>query len=230
MDIIIPEIVKENSFAYAIGVTFALFGVALKIIKGSIGIYEDALVKRYLKRLESLSNRLEDSATTEYIKKLKESEIFRLASGINTSPEKSKMLMNIYSLDVVDNRDLKRIYSYLVPKGNLVEVTVNYFDIFFFVYSFLLAISLFILGIILWVLFAISGSGVASLSGLFVLVVFIALGLFVGRDYQTFHILKKVREQLIEKEIILNPNNPQWKIGIWFSQFFKSEKEKNNNY
>jgi hypothetical protein len=33
MDIIIPEIVTDNSFAYGIGVTFALIGVALKIIK-----------------------------------------------------------------------------------------------------------------------------------------------------------------------------------------------------
>jgi hypothetical protein len=161
MDIIIPEIVKDNSFAYGIGVTFALIGVALKIIKGSIEIYEDGLVKRYLKRLESITNGLEESATTEYIKKLKESEVFRLASGINTSPEKSKMLMNIYSLDIIANRDLKRIYGYLVPKGNLIEVTVNYFDIFYFAYSLISAIFLFIVGLILWVLSTTSGSGVA---------------------------------------------------------------------
>jgi len=218
MEITIPEIIKEHSLIYGIGVTIALIGVAVKTIKGLFELYEELVIRRYLKRLGVLSEGvISDSTASKYISALKENEVFRLASGISASPEKSVMLMNVYLLGMISNSDLKRVSFYLKPDNNLVKIKVNHVDKALFTYSYISGMFLFFSGMIMGFPYFIAEPGTRSFAGLLTMIIFFFMAMVVSRDYRSFRILKEIREKLINKEKISNPEKSiQWDFTRWF--------------
>lgn len=218
MDIAIPEILRENVITFGVGLTIALIGVAVKLVKGLIDFYEEVLIKRYFKRLNSLTEHLNtESIASKYLNVLKENEVFRLASGIKASPEKTNMLMEIYLLGVVSNSELKMLVQYLKPKNIKISLEVNWFDKLQFTYSFFAAIFLFFSGIVMGLPYFLKGKGMESIAGLFIIVVFFFIAMIVGRDYRTFLTLKRVKERLIELDMLDNPNKSiSWNVNRWF--------------
>jgi len=218
MEITIPEIIKEHTLMYGIGVTIALIGVAIKTIKGLFELYEELVIRRYLNRLGELSKGVNtDSTASKYINILKENEVFRLASGITASPEKSVMLMDVYLLGIISNSDLKRVSLYLKPDNNLIKIKVSYIDKILFTYSYISGMFLFLSGMIMGFPYFITEPGSRSFAGLIIMIVFFFMGMVVSRDYRSFRILKGVKEKLIEKEKISNPDKSiQWGFTRWF--------------
>jgi hypothetical protein len=89
MEFSIPEILEKNTFTFAFTLAFALIGVAIKVVTGLISFYEEVIIKRYFKRLNSLKEHVNESTLVcGYLEKLKENEVFRLASGIKSSLKK----------------------------------------------------------------------------------------------------------------------------------------------
>lgn len=113
------EILNANPIASSFAVAFFLISVALKVATGVISFHEEFSVQHYLKRLRSLADDTDkDSLTCRYVKALRENEVFRIASGIESYPEKAEMLMRIYLRGVANRHELKRISRYLSPKSN----------------------------------------------------------------------------------------------------------------
>ncbi|MDT3294770.1 hypothetical protein Q4Q49_03550 [Shewanella sp. SP1S1-7] len=207
MDIVIPEIAKENAITFGIFLTAALIGVAIKIVRGLIDFYEDVLIKRYFKRLNSLKEHVEvDSTISKYLNSLREYEVFRLASGIRVAPEKAKVLMDIYILGVASNFELKRVSPFLKPENTKILVDVNWIDKLLFTYSFIAAIFLMIAGMLIGFPYFVIGGGAESTTGLFIMVIFVMVAAIVGRDFRTYRILKRVSERLTELDMLINPD------------------------
>ncbi|NMH64913.1 hypothetical protein [Shewanella salipaludis] len=215
MDIAIPEIVKENTITFGIGLTVALIGVAVRVVKGLIDFYEEVFVKRYFKRLISLNEHLdEESVSGRYLKLLKENEIFRLASGVKSTPENNNILMEIYILGVASNGELKRLSQYIRSDNMKAAVEVDWFDKLQFTYSFFAATFLFLFGMIMGSANIVMGTGVESIAGFFVMIMFILIAAVVGRDYRTYRILKRVRERLVSLNMVANPDiSIQWNFN-----------------
>lgn len=215
MDILIPEIAKENAITFGIFLTAALIGVAIKIVRGLIDFYEDVLIKRYFKRLNSLKEHVEvDSTTSKYLNSLREYEVFRLASGIRVAPEKAKVLMDIYILGIASNFELKRVSPFLKPENTKILVDVNWIDKLQFTYSFIAAIFLMIAGMLIGFPYFVIGGGAESTTGLFIMVIFVMVAAIVGRDFRTYRILKRVSERLTELDMLINPDEKiLWNFG-----------------
>ena len=213
MEFSIPEILEKNTFTFAFALAFAFIGVSIKVVTGLISFYEEVIIKRYFKRLIALKEHVNDSTRVcDYLDKLKENEVFRLASGIQSSPEKNDMLMEIYLLGSADNHDLKRIKRYLVPSGKKVHINVNWTDKLQFLYSFVAALFLIIIGAIFGGDLFVQGTGVGFVAGLFIMALFTITAAIVGSDFRTYNTLKRVRLSLLEKGLIANE---QTKI-MWF--------------
>ena len=223
MDITIPEIMKENAFTFGFALTFALLGVAVKVVKGLINFYEEVLIKRYFNRLNTLNEHvITDSKMSQYINSLKENEVFRLASGIKASPEKINLLMDVYILGVASNNDLKRLSPYLQPINEQVRIDVNWFDKLQFTYSLLAALSLFIMGMMLGNTYFVGAKGIDSFVGLVLMTFLLLLAAIVGKDYRTFRILKRVRARLLDLDRVFNPTEEiVWKFIGSFQKKWK---------
>ncbi|MGI2130120.1 hypothetical protein ACRN93_02125 [Shewanella baltica] len=205
MEFSIPEILEKNTFTFAFALAFALIGVSIKVVTGLISFYEEVIIKRYFKRLNSLKEHVNESTRVcDYLEKLKENEVFRLASGIKSSPEKNDMLMEIYLLGLADNRELKRIKQYLKPSGKKIHINVNWFDKLQFLYSLVAALFLIATGAILGGASFVQGTGAGSIAGLVVMTMFVIPAAIVGSDFRTHNTLKRVRLSLLEKGLIAN--------------------------
>lgn len=220
MDIIIPEIIKENPLTMSIALILTLIGIIIKAVKGLIDFYEEVILKRYFNRLNSLKENVKlDSTTYNYINALQENEIFRLASGIKSSPEKNNILMEIYLLGIVSNSDLKRISRYLKPDTKKIVVDVDWFDKLQFTYSFLAGAFLFLYGFIVAVFYFMIGEGIKMFSGVLTMFIFTFMTVIIGRDYKTFRILKRVKELLVKHDMLVNPyGSIQWDFVSWFKR------------
>jgi len=208
MDSYLLGILNANPVGSGLVLFFFLIGVALKVATGVINFHEEFSVQRYLKRLRSLSDDTDkDSVTYQYVKALRENEVFRIASGIESYPEKTDMLMQIYLRGVASKRELKRLAQYLSPKNKQVLISVNTGDKFSFAYSWFciwLFVSLAVY-IILWNY--IIGTWVHVFAAIIFAFILIASGMFLGRDYKTWRILKRARERLIELNMVDNPDD-----------------------
>jgi len=224
MDIVIPEIVNENTVAFGFFLTLSLLGVSIKIVTGMISFYEEVLIKRYFKRLNSLSEHVpQTSIVNDYLIQVKENEVFRLASGIKVSPEKSQMLMDIYLLGLADNRELKRLHRYMKPFGDKVFIDVDWFDKLQISYSLLAALYLLISGLIFGGPYFLYGEGTEVLAGLLIMTMLTVTAAIVGTDFRTYRVLKRVRSRLIEQGRVSNPYskimwNSPWKKNIQSNQ------------
>ncbi len=209
MDIAIPEILNKYPVTAGFGISIALISVIIKTATGLIDFYEEFLVKRYIKRLNSLADHVKDkeSITSNYVSSLQENEIFRIVSGIKASPEKANMLMKIYLLGIVSRDYLKRLSEYLTPENNKISITIHWINKFQFCYSFFAAFFFFLYGLIVALLNSISGEPIKIIAGLIVMFIFSFIGTIVGRDYATFRVLELVRKRLIDLDMVTNPND-----------------------
>lgn len=206
MEITIPEIISDNTITYGVGLTIALVGVAVKAVKGLIDFYEDVLIKRYFKRLNSFSEHIStESKMYRYVNLLKENEVFRLVSGIKSSPEKSNALMDIYLLGIASNDELKRVSSYFKPHNMKVSIEVGWIEKLQFTYSLVAAIVLLFFGVLMGYSYFVLATGAEAVAGLIVMTIFMFVAMVVGKDYRTYRILKRVRSRLMELDMVENP-------------------------
>jgi hypothetical protein len=204
---IAPEILKDFPVFYGIAITIALITIALKSISALISFYEDVLLRRFFNRLKYLSEHAEENSDTlDYLKALKRNEIFRMVSGIKSYPEKSQMLMKIFNLGIADNKELKSIKDYLKPKKLKVEITLNKFDKFQIIYSFVAGLFMMTVG----VLYALSlqfGSAGQSLAGFFIMFVFMLIGGIILKDHRKYKVLTRVYKQLENQGELIEGNS-----------------------
>lgn len=215
MDLVVPEYIQENPVAFVFMLTLSLVGFSIRLVGALINFYEEVLIKRYFNRLNSLSEHLpESSRTNEYISKLKENEVFRLASGIKSSPEKSNVLVEIYLSGVVDNRELKRIQRFIEPSGDKVEIQTDFFDRFQILYSFVAALYLLVTGMIFGGQYFIFGNSSEALAGIAIMVLMTITAAVVGVDFRTYRTLKRIRKRLIDLDVVANPH-AQLMWSLW---------------
>ncbi len=217
MDGAILAIFKENTITFGIASFIVLIGAAVKTATGFLNFYEEFLVKRYTNRLDSLSKDLDtDSITSQYIKALRKNEVFRIASGIECYPEKAKMLMEIYLLGVASKGELKRLSRYFKPENNRLSITVDWCDKVIFIYSFISMLTFFSLGFHVALSSLLTGKLIQIVSGVVIMFIFMLIGIIAGRDCRVFSSLKRVRDRLLELNMLTNPNDSiEWNITLW---------------
>ncbi|MCI5150663.1 MAG: hypothetical protein D3916_14980 [Candidatus Electrothrix sp. MAN1_4] len=228
MDAAILAILQKNTFAFVIALFFILLSFLVKTTRSFLVFHEEIFVKRYINRLSSLTKEVETGSTTyNYLKTLKEDEVFLVASGIKTYPQKTKILMEIYQLGVVSKGELKRLPQYIKPDNNKIFIEVNWFDKFSFFYSFISMLTFFSFGFYIVLSSCISGEFVKMIAGIVIFFIFILLGLILGRDYITSRILSRVKEQLVKHNMVTNPDKKiDWNINLW-PRPAKANKESN---
>ncbi|MCI5221615.1 MAG: hypothetical protein D3924_02765 [Candidatus Electrothrix sp. AR4] len=217
MDGAILAIFNENTIAFAIASFFILIGAAIKTATGFLTFHEEFSVKRYVKRLDFLSKNIDtDSTTAKYINALKTNEVFRIASGIECYPEKAKMLMEVYLLDIASRSELKRLSQYLKPENDQISITVDWFDKVEFIYSFISMLALVFCGLYIGLSILITGKSGQIVAGVVIMLISIFTGSVLGRDHKTLQILIRVRKQLIRRNMVTHPDKRiEWDITLW---------------
>ena len=211
------QFLQDNWIAFTLGVTFTLISAAVQTTKGIIDFHEEIFVTRYLNKLKSLIEHTdENSVTYQYINSLRENEAFRIASGLNSYPEKAKLLMDIYLHGVISKNELKKLSPYLNPHSSLISIKVNTCDKVIFLYSFISWLALLSFGAYIWLSNLIPFKSIQALTGSIFMLVFVFIGTLIGRDYNTLRILRRVRERLIELNKVINPaDSIEWNPTLW---------------
>lgn len=214
MSFVIPELIQENIMLFGVVFILSLLGVSIKIVSLLINFYEEVLITRYFKRIASLAGQVSESSKIgEYLMQLKENEIFRLASGIKVSPEKSQMLIDIYLYGLADNRELKRIQRFMKPLNGKIYIETDWSDKLQILYSICAALYLMVTGIVLGGPHVIYGEGSEIFAGFLTMTVLIVTAAIVGNDYRTYRTLKRIRDRLQEQGRVENPQaNLMWHI------------------
>lgn len=223
MDAGILTIFQEKHVVLSIAAALILIGFFIKTVRNYIVFHEEVLVKRYINRLSSLSGEVDtNSITYRYLDTLKENEIFVVASGIKTYPEKAKMLMTIYLLGVANKGELKRLSPFFTPDNDKVSIRVDFIDKIVFIYSRISMWIFFLFGfystlynIVLSIL--ITGRFSHLIAGVVIMLICMLIGLFfLGKEHITLLTLLRVRKQLIEQDMITNPEKEiDCDITLW---------------
>ncbi|MDK2595417.1 hypothetical protein [Pseudoalteromonas obscura] len=189
--------VIENSPEYYGGVILlALIPVLIKAANSVINFYEDVRVKRVLNRIKFLSeNSPNDSELANYLESMKRHEIYRVATGIETYPDKAKMLMRIFDLGIANNKELKGIYHYLTPLESKVKVSINNMDRIRIIYSFCSGLIFMFTGLCIAIYFQFSGP-IEALAGSLIMFLCIFFGVLLFRDFNGFRTLTRVAAAL----------------------------------
>ncbi|CAE6901221.1 hypothetical protein ACOMICROBIO_NCLOACGD_01521 [Vibrio sp. B1ASS3] len=209
MDFAVPEIVQNNPVVFGFCLTLSLLGATIKMVTALISFYEEVVIKRYFNRLASLS---------EYLLRLKENEVFRLASGIRVPPEKSEMLIDVYMRGLADNRELKRIQHFMKPIQGKIHIETDFIDKVQILYSFCAAMFLFLFAVILGAPSFFSENSADAVAGIFIMLAMTLTAAVVGSDFRTYRTLKRIRKRLIELEMV---SNAQAKL-FWSVPWHKS--------
>ncbi len=217
MNIDFLQIIRDNWIAFTLGVTFTLISAAVQTAKGVIDFHEEISVTRYLNKLKSLLEHTNaNSFVCQHINTLRENETFRIASGIDVYPEKAKLLMEIYLDGVASKNELKRLSPYLMPKNNLVSITVTKLDKFAFLYSAISKTILLTLGFCIGLLNCLTNNCSQAIAGLIFMCILTVIGILLGKEYNTLRILRRVRERLIELDKVTNPaDSIEWNPVLW---------------
>ncbi|MCI5225212.1 MAG: hypothetical protein D3918_00810 [Candidatus Electrothrix sp. AX2] len=218
----ILTIFQQQPIIFSIATILILIGFFIKTVRSYIGFHEEVLVKRYINRLNFLSGEVDtNSITYRYLDALKENEAFLVASGINTYPEKAKMLMTIYLLGVANKGELKRLSPFFTPDNDKVSIRVDFIDKIAFIYSRISMWIFFLFGfystlyhIVLSIL--ITGRFSHLIAGVVIMLICMLIGLFLGKEHITLLTLLRVRKQLIEQDMITNPKKEiDCDITLW---------------
>ena len=107
------ELLKNDKVGYYIAIFVAGITAILQLLKKINEYLEKFHVNKKLARYSSLIESC-DANTKEYkfLTDLKMLEMFKIATGINTTPLKSKFIMTLYDLEIFTN-ELQRVHSFL---------------------------------------------------------------------------------------------------------------------
>lgn len=202
----IAEIGDKYPLIAIIALTLGILFWAMKHIFASFSSYESLFALRRVKRLTDLSKHL--SNTSEVFKSieiLKDLEAFREAYKINASAEKASMLIKILDIGIISPDDLRKVHRFLKPKNEKIHINIHISDKIFFLISFFFTLAILLLGLIITIPLYFSGNGISTFIGLWILLCFFLVALFVSSDWKTHFILKDLKDSLIEKELLANP-------------------------
>ncbi|TQF71123.1 hypothetical protein [Pseudoalteromonas luteoviolacea] len=185
---------------YTVVIIVAFIPLIIKSANSVINFYEDVRVRRVLNRIKYLSDNIaNDSEVSSYLESLKCNEVFRVATGIETYPDRAKMLMRIFDLGIADNKELKGIYSYLTPLDSKVKASLSNIDRFRIVHSFVFGVILMFIGIVIAIFLQFEGPA-ESIIGSLTMLFFVFFGAYVFRDFRQYQTLKRVTKALIKLE------------------------------
>lgn len=207
MDSLKLDQLQGSPYLFSIAALILLLTAAFKLIKGLHDYYEDQHNKRLLNRINSIEPHTDqDPTTAAYLKKVKDYESFRLASGVDDSPEICDMLMKLYLNNYIPNSSLKKIYPYLKPVDDKIEIRTDFMDKFSFAYSLFGALAILVLAITYSVLLLISGFESLTPPSLLMAIILFTGFPFVGREYIAYKKLKRLRDKLIKDDLVINPD------------------------
>lgn len=197
---------QDSPALFSTAALILILTATFKLIKALHDYYEEQHNKRLLNRINSIEPYPEqDPTTAAYLKKVKDYESFRLASGVDDSPEICDMLMKLYLKNYLPNSSLKKVYSYLKPVGDQIEIRTDFMDKFSFAYSLLGALVILFLAIIYSVILLMSGFESLTPPSILMAILLFSGFPFVGREYIAYRKLKRLRDKLIKDDLVSNP-------------------------
>jgi len=194
----ITTLIQQNPVYIGIAIFFGAIGLAVNTAKQILSFYEDHLISRSLKRIDNLSKSIpSDSEVHTYLNSMKESEVFRLVSGINVNTNESSLLMQLHNDGYVNKSQLKKIYPYVkLDENNKVSIQIPFSQQLLIAYSFVSAIYIFLLGLTFGLPFIASDEGSKSLAGISIVLICAFSARFLGKDFRAYGLLKKLRDNL----------------------------------
>ncbi|MDG9669301.1 hypothetical protein ONV78_16285 [Hahella sp. CR1] len=194
----LPEILKENELVVSIVSIVFIFGALVRLISSIYEMKEEHFFRRKLKRVDDLISSSElNSLHSEFLRKIKETQIFSLATGLVTSPRKSEALMKFYMDGNISARQIKWFADFfdLNDRDELV-VSVSLFDEFGAYYSLFASGSVIGLSAILAIAIGSSLNIVAIGVGFVAFVIGAGIGILLAMDYVKFKRFVYVCHQL----------------------------------
>ncbi len=193
----IPALLEKNAIVIFFITALTLGAATIKLLRNLWEFYEDHIRSRRFKEILRLCAEAQaDTISLQYLTKMKENEIFRLASGIESSLEESEMLMRLFMLGFITPSELKIIQPYVKPDSEKILVRVTFSSKVRFLSSFVLMCYFFTSGIILGFLFFFGLPGIGLLIGLLIFALSIFGGIIVGMGYRPYPLLKEVKTKL----------------------------------
>lgn len=108
------ELLKNDKVGYYIAVFVASITAILQLLKKINEYLEQFHVNKKLARYSSLIESCDvNTKEHKFLTNLKALEIFRIATGINTTPFKSKFIMTIYELEIFTVNELQSVHMFL---------------------------------------------------------------------------------------------------------------------
>ena len=194
MGIEIADILKEHSVTLVFAVMVSVVGLALKVAKSIYDFYEEYIIRRSYRRIADLSEIVKESGLhRDFLSDLKNNEVFRVVSGIKSSPKKSKALMRLYLSGNVSLDRLQGISRYLEPSsdGGL-KLSISRFEKFASLCSLVSASIIFFLGLLMATQLLFSDNSVTSFLGMLVMLVFSFLARLMSKDFRNLRDVKKI--------------------------------------
>ncbi|MBQ4837365.1 hypothetical protein [Pseudoalteromonas luteoviolacea] len=190
------NIIEKAPAYYGVAIVVSLIPIVLKTTTSLIEFYENVHLKRFFNRIKYLAdNSTNKSEVSNYLECLKCNEVFRIASGIRTYPEKSKMLMKIFELGIVENKELKSIQGYLNPSRTKIKASLNNFERIQIIYSCTAGIFLMLMGVLSAAYFQF-GKPVEALFGILMMFVLMLFGGVILKDFRRYRTLVRVTSEL----------------------------------
>ena len=108
------ELLKNDKVGYYVAIFVAGVTAILQLLKKTNEYLEQFHVNKKLARYSSLIESCDEN-TKEYkfLTNLRLMEMFKIATGINTTPLKSKFIMTIYDLQIFTVNELQRVHTFI---------------------------------------------------------------------------------------------------------------------
>ena len=204
----IPDIVKEHALSLAIAIVFALAGVAVKLAKSIFDFYEGYIHGRKLKIIKTLQTSINNESSAQFLNILHQNEIFRLATGIKCSPQKSESLMELFQTGIISSEELKRLERFLSPScDNIVEIKIYWPEKIAISYSFVSAAIIFSMGLLISTPFIFSDSKHAFVVSAVIIFTTSICARILSKDFRDYLLSRKLKEKILN----LNIKNPTLK-------------------
>ncbi|WP_416397141.1 hypothetical protein [Allohahella sp. A8] len=185
--------------------------IVVKLAGSNFDFYEIYVRRRYLNRIAELAEKIsQGDLQLQFIDLLRDNEIFRLVSGLRTSPVKANALMLLYTSGCYSIKDL-RLLAYYVDgySDHTLSVEVKLRDKWFAGYSLASAIFIFVIGVI-WafgILLAPTSllSILLAVSGLSLCVVVAG---YLLKDFKAFRMATRLKKALAEANYVTKDGKP----------------------
>lgn len=144
------ETLKANT-GTLVFLAILLIGVPIKIAKSVYDFYDEyVLHRRYRRIILFLENCGDANVLKEFLSTLKETEVFRISTGISTSPLRARALMKLFNMGNITSTGLKGASKYLTLEANSeLKLCISKFDRIFAYYGLASSILIFLMGALL---------------------------------------------------------------------------------